>query len=513
MVAGIGYFREAVLAARFGLSTVMDAYFGAVFIPTIVYMVLVAGMLSPVFIPILLQENLQGNRDDLSETFSVITNFVLLLLVAIVCLAVVTAPKWLALLFPGFTKTTAGMTVNIIYIVFPSILFVALAGILASVLNAFHKFALAAIAPALSSLAVIIAALFAGGSRAIYIVSFATAAGFLMQMTLLIPAVGALGIRYRLTLKLRHPAIRQILRLGGPLFLYLVIANASAFIERNLASRLSLGAVSTITYAMRLFTVPSNFLAAPLAIVAYPQFAREAVIEGRGDLCNQLSRMFRLVVFIFLPVTMWIIVNALPVTRLLYERGQFTLEDSLVTSRVFMFYAMGVLPNAIAVILLRCFYAIQDTLTPLWVESLDLLFYGVSVLFMTRHFGIVGLAATRGLQFYCMATILTFVLWRKQKLLRLDFQVIQFVLLTVAASVAMSLASWGSLHFLQGAFDSGRTLVRLIVISTVLILSATIYLTAARLLKITEATRVLRAAVDLVRICSPLAQREVAMVK
>ncbi len=497
VVSVSGYLREATLAARFGLSTTMDAYFAAVFIPTMVYMTLIAGMLSPVFIPILLDDNGDNDpRGKLSETFSVITNLVLLFLATIVFAAMTTAFKWLPVLFPGFSPETTGVTLRLIYIIFPAILFVALAGILTATLNAFHKFALPAIAPALSSAAVVIAALVARGERAIFVVAIATAVGFLLQLLLLVPAIGSLGIRYRPMLSLRHPAIGKLVRLGGPLLLYLLAANATFFLERNLASRLSAGAVSTVTYAMRLFTVPANFMAAPLAIVAYPRFAREALRENRGDLGGQASRMFRLVLFIFLPVTIWTFLNALPLTRLLYERGHFRFEDSVLTARVLSLYGIGILPNAIAVILLPCFYAIQDTITPLWTECVDLLLYTAAAVFLMSHFGLAGLALGRGVQFYAFAVMLMFVL-RKRRLLQIDVNLLQFSARVGLASAAMAAVSWMVFYPLQALFDSGKTPLRLGVILAVMAASAVSFLAVARLLKLNEVEYMANAALDL----------------
>ncbi len=496
-VAVFGYLREAALAARFGLSTTMDAYFGAIFIPTMVYMVLIAGTLSPVFIPILMQENAVEDRARLSETFSVVTNFVLLLLSAIVGCALITAHKWLFLLFPGFSAETAAVTSRLIYVIFPSVLFVALAGILTAVLNGFHKFALAAFAPALSSITVIAAALLAHGSRAIYVVAIATAVGFLLQLLLLIPATVSLGIRYRLIVSFRHPAIGKLFRLGGPVFLYLAVSNGALFLERNLASSLSAGAVSTLTYAMRLFAVPSNFLAAPLAVVCYPLFALEAVRESHGDLRNQLSRTLRMVMFLFLPVTIWTILNALPVTRLIYERGQFRLQDSLVTARVLMLYGIGILPNAMAVILLRCFYAVQDTVTPLLAGTLDLVFYAAAATLLARHFGIEGLALARGMTFFLVTAILIFVLASRRSLLTIDVDLFRFVMRTAFASLVMAAVSWMSLRLLQSLFDSGNTALRLGIVSLVLFISGATFLIIARLVKLGEGTQILNTGLDL----------------
>jgi putative peptidoglycan lipid II flippase len=458
----------------------------------------VVGTLSPILISMMLQADGGGNLDKLSETFSVVTNFALLVVALVVSCAMLTARMWLVWLFPGFSEKTAALTVHLIYIIFPSILFLALAGILTAALNGYHKFALATAAPALSSLSIIATTLWVRGPRAIYLIGVATAVGFVLQMLVLLPATARLGIRYQLILRFRHPAIRRLLRLGSPLFLYLVVANLALLLERNLASRLAVGSVATLAYAMRLFTVPSNFLAAPLAIVAYPQFAREALRESRGNLENQVSRTFRLILCVFLPVTLWTLVTALPLTRILYERGQFQFHDSMLTARVFECYAIGILPNAVAVILLRCLYALQDTVTPLWAELVDLLFYVIAAPLLTRHFGIAGLAFSRGMSFFLVAAILLGVLWRRERLLRIDLDFLYFCFKIMVASTAMVIVSWLTLHILQTAFDGDSTILRLAILSIVLMTSAVTFLTVTRLLRLSEATEILSAALELI---------------
>jgi putative peptidoglycan lipid II flippase len=491
-VAGFGYLREAALAARFGLSPAMDAYFGAVFIPTMIYGVLIGGTLSPVFIPILLRADEAEGRAQLSETFSVVTNFALLFLGAIVCCAMLTTRLWLALLFPGFSPHTAAVTARLVYMIFPSLLFLAMAGILSSALNGFHKFAAAAFVPIVSSVTIIAAALLAHGDRAIYMVGIATGVGFVLQCLLLIPAIASLGIRYRLTFNFRHPAIRQLLRVGGPLFAYLAVANACLFLEKNLASHFSAGAVSTLAYAMKMFVLPANFLAAPLAIVFYTDFAREAGREGHGDLRNQVSRMLRVVVFVFLPITVWTVLNALPLTRLMYERGQFRVADSFATAGALSLYSIGILPNAIAVILLRCFYAVQDTVTPLLAEVIDVVFYAIVATVLTKHFGIRGLALTRGLSFSVVTVVLILVLSRKRKLLTINRELVSFALKTGLASVVMAIASVAAFHLLQPFFDAGKSPLRLVIVSIVFVISAAAFLGVARLLKLSEVADILK---------------------
>src|SRR5579864_21807 len=492
-VAVLGYVREATLAARFGVSSTMDAYFGAIFVPSNIYLILVVGTVSPILIPILLHANGE-DRSRTSESFSIVTNFVLILFAAVVICGLATARHWLVWLFPGFDATTQAISLRLIYIILPAVPVLALAGVVTAALNGFHRYSLAAFAPALSSLAVIATALMARGERAIYIVGLGTTIGFVLQFLVLIPAIRSLGIRYRPIFHLRHPTIIRLAQLGAPLLLYLVVANASLVIERNLASRLPAGALSSLTYAMRLFTVPSNFLAAPLVIVAYPYLAREALRKNYGELREELARILRFVVFLFAPVTVWLILNALPITRVLYERGHFVSADSSVVSHVFRLYAVGILPNAITVLLLRCFYAVEDTLTPLWVESIDLVYFTVCAPLLTHRFGISGLAITRGLTFVLVATILSFVLWRNKGLLTIDRDVLAFLIRTALATAGMAIVSWFGMQLFQSLFDRSGTLWRAGLVGIQIVLDAGIFLSIASLLKMHEANKFLRTA-------------------
>jgi len=243
LVSVVGYLREAALAARFGVSSTMDAYFGAIFIPNILYSILIAGTVSPILIRILVQEETAGDEARSSEAFSVVATFSLLVISLIICLALPGSRFWLAWLFPGFDSATLAVAARLVYIIFPSVMFLAVTGLLTAVLNGYNRFALVSIAPAFASTAVIVAAFFARGDRAVYVVGIATAVGFLLQCLVLVPAAASLGMRYRPIFNFRHPAIKRLLRLGIPLLLYLAVAGACSVMERNFASGFSTGDV------------------------------------------------------------------------------------------------------------------------------------------------------------------------------------------------------------------------------------------------------------------------------
>ena len=473
----------------------MDAYFAAIFIPNILYLVLIAGTLSPIFIPILLQENPETDPHSASITFSVMTNFALLTFVVVVLLGTLGARLWLPWLFPGFSPPTMELAVRLVYIVFPALPFLAAAGIFTAVLNGFHKFLLPASAPAVSSICVIAAALYFHGEWAIYSVAIATALGFVLQCMVLLPGTASLPITYHLTFNFRHPAVSKLLRLGIPLFLYLAVSSFSGVLERNFASRISAGALSTLTYALRLFTMPANFLAAPLAVVAYPAFAREAAREQRGELSGQVSKLFRLVIFVFLPATVWMVLNAPAVTRILYEHGRFSFSDAQITSHILSIYSLGIVPNAIAVVLLRCFFAIEDTMSPLLAEVANLGLFVILAGFLSSRFGITGLVTAKSMTYFFVAGILIFVLARRD-LLKVS-GIVLFLSRTTAAAAALGIVNWSIWRMAQPMFDSGNVLLKLAITSCGLAISAAIYLGAALLLQLGEARQIIHTVLDL----------------
>lgn len=195
-------------------------------------------------------------------------------------------------------------------------------------------------------------------------------------------------------------------------------------------------------------------------------------------------------IFLFLPVTLWTIINSLVVTRLLYEHGKFLSADSVITARVLAVYSVGILPNAIAMVLLRCFFAVEDTLTPLVAETLAFGSFVMSGPFFSRHYGIGGLVATRAAAFFLVTGILIYVLARRKALLNLNWDLMNFLVRATAASIGMGAISWLSLRLLTGTFDSGGIVVRLVLTMALMVISGAFYLLLAQLLKLDEARQI-----------------------
>ena len=469
----------------------MDAYFAAIFVPTIVYMVLIAGTLSPLFIPILLQADESGDRDKLSETFSVVTSFVLLFLIAIVSCAMITAHQWIALLFPGFSAPTIAVSVRLIYIIFPSVLFVALAGLLTAVLNGFHKFALAAFAPALSSMAVIAAVFLAHGEKAIYLVGIATAGGFSIAVLVASSGHGIPGHSLPAPAPLRPPcdcpacarrrAVASVFGGGQRLF----VSGAQSGFAACDRSSVNVDLRHAPVCGARKF--PSGALghcflsavrsrsgvrkARRLARPSLPHVPAGGVSVSSGDGLDhfQCSPDYPPSVRTR-PISAGRLSHNLASPDVLRHRnssqrnvGNFA---ALFLCRSGYGHTSGGGDHQPGVLRRGCYSA-------------------------DPPFRIAGLAGSRGLSFFLVTGILLFVLWRKKHLLTVDSKFLQFFLRTALACAAMTAANWISFRLLQSWFDSGKTPLRLGIICALVAISGSVFLGMARLLRLEEATHIL----------------------
>jgi putative peptidoglycan lipid II flippase len=486
VVALLGYVREGAFAARLAASAEMDAYVAAFFMPNALYLVVITGALAPAFIPIFM-EYAERDREEAWRVFSSVLNLVALTLMVVTAIGMATARWWMPAIFSGFSPHTLELSLRLTYIIFPAMVFLGLAGLVGALLNSLNHFVWPAASPACYSLFVIPVLLLARSNRGIYLVAVATALGLASQLLIQLSAARKLGVRYYPVFEFRSPAVIKLLKLGMPLLFYLLVAYASVVVERNLASRLWPGALSIINYASRIFVLPTNLLAAPLSIVFYPTFAREAARVNYGELREEILKASRAIIFVVLPAAVWMMVHSKPVTRLFYERGQFRLGDSLATAAFLTFYCLGALPTALATILLRGFYSVQDTLSPLEIETGSFVFYVVVAPFLTRQYGLQGLALARALSFLLVTVAMVVVLEKRMSLFARAGRLASHFGKVLVASLAIGIVTWLEFGFFEASFNRQHLPGRALIVGLLAISGGIVYLALSYWMRVEEA--------------------------
>jgi putative peptidoglycan lipid II flippase len=365
-IAGLA--REMIIGARFGTSAEMDAYLAAFRVPDLLFQLVAGGALGSAFIPVFTGCLTRRDLTGAWRVFSAVTNLVLIILTGLAVLAALAAP-WLVstILAPGFSPEQQTLTVSLMRWMLVSTIVFGVSGIVMGVLNSFQHFLLPALAPLIYNLSIIAAALFLAPSLGVYALVIGVVAGSLLHLDVQLFGLWWYGARYRATLGLRDPNVREVGRLMAPRVLGLAVVQINFWVNTLLASRLAVGSISALNYAWLLMLLPQGIVAQAAATAAFPTFA---ALEARGrhdELRHTVSSTLRGVLFLTIPAAAGLFVWRVPLIRLLLERGEFTARSTEMTAAALAFYAFGLIGHSVVEIVARAFYAVHDTRTPVAV--------------------------------------------------------------------------------------------------------------------------------------------------
>lgn len=367
----LGVVRMSTIAAVFGNSADVNAYFAAFRLPDTMFTLVSGGALASAFIPVF--AGLVEHRDERQawRVASSVLNAIAVSLGGLAAISFVFAPQLMAFLVgghgrgicSGFTPTQVGLTVHLTRIMLLQPIFLGMAAIVTSVLQTYHRFALTALAPLLYNLAVIVGALI-GRVVGIDALAWAVVVGAVLQLAVQVPGLYPEARRYAPRLQWGEPATREVLRLFIPRVAGLGAFQAMLFITLYLAARLPCGMVGAINYSWLLISFPVGALGTAAATAIFPTLSRLTATEDYRSVARTVNRSLRVVLFLAVPAAVGLIVLRRPIVNLLYARGEWTALATEQTAFALLFYALALAPLTAIEVLPRVFYAMRDTVAP-----------------------------------------------------------------------------------------------------------------------------------------------------
>jgi putative peptidoglycan lipid II flippase len=386
----LGVVREAVISYFFGASGLVSAFRVASIVPTMLYDLLIGGMLSAALVPVFSEVADREGKDALWALFSRVVSLVAAVLAATVLLIELLAPQVAWLLSGGFEPELQAAVTRMIRIITPALLFFGLSGIVTGLLYALKRFTYTALGAAVFNLGIIIAVPLLKGQIDIYSLAVGILVGAVLQLSIQIP--GLRGARLRFILDLSHPALRRIVVLYLPIAAGLIISNMQIAIDRRLASSLpGESIIAWMANATTLFQLPHGLVAVAIALAVLPTLSRLSAAGDQEGFHRTLGQGLRLVLVLILPATLGLLVLARPVVALLFEHGQFTAYDTFQTASALRCYLFGLVFASIDWQLNYAFYARQNTLIPALVGVFSVAVYLVVALLLKGPLGMLGL--------------------------------------------------------------------------------------------------------------------------
>ena len=403
-----GFGRVVALAYAFGFFRLADSYNLANTTPNIIYDLVLGGIMASFIVPVFVEHLTTRQDDDAWEAISVVFTTALLLLVGVTLLFVVIAPAVIHL-YSFRLKGPAGrdeqaVASALLRMFAPQILFYGMTALVAAVLNARHKFVLPMATPILNNLIVIGVLLLIPhmannldlhsvryDTGLLLFLGLGTTLGVAVQAVTLIPALRRAAPKLRFRWNLHHAVLRQVVRLSGWTFGY-VISNQVAFWIALVLANGTRGGVSAYSAAYIFFQLPYGILAVSILTALTPDLAERWSRHDMAGFHRRLGIGIRTGTLVLLPAAVGYIILARPLIALLLEHGHFTSANAHLTAGVLVWLAVGLPAFSLYLLFVRGYTSMQDTRTPFIINAGENIVLIVLDLILYPAIGVNGLA-------------------------------------------------------------------------------------------------------------------------
>lgn len=454
----VGFVRDLMTAYFLGAGPVADAFVVALKLPNFFRHVTAEGAFSVSFVP-LYSETLQKEGEDEAGKFAGQAFMTMAMALMIFTLTVMAAMPWVIYaIAPGFEAGTEqyDLAVSMSQITFPYLLLMSLAALVGGMLNAHDKFGPFAAASIFFNICQIGFMLIAD--------QFLTV-GHALSWAVTISGVIQLGWlccylrKYKIKLPLIRPRmtdkVRRLFKLMGPGVLGAGIIHVNLFADIMIASFLAAGSISALYYADRLFQLPLGVVGIAVGTALLPMLSKSLAAGEKEEARDLFNRALEYCLFFTMPAAVALTFVTHDIMTVLFERGEFTAEDTARAAPALACLAIG-LPAYVGVkIFSSAYWSQQNTKTPVKIAATMAIANIVVALILTRFMGVAGIALATGLAGWVQC----YFLWRglrRNDATTFDARLIRTVPRIVACSLIMGgcllLMAWAMRPWFDGDF-------------------------------------------------------------
>lgn len=512
-----GVLRDIAAAAALGFFIVADAYSLGNALPTIVYILVIGGALNAVFIPQLVRK-MKEHADDGKAYADRLITFVGTLLLTLSILAVIFAPLIVDLYTPAdYPPEDFDLAVAFARLCLPQIFFYGVYTLFSQVLNARGHFGAPMFAPiannivAIATFVLFIAV--AGTSAAadgalnsteILILGIGTTLGVVIQAVILIPVLARVGYQWRPRFDWRGSGLGKAGRLATWTIGLVLVNQATYVLITRFATQANVDALAagnvaagltTYQKAHLVFMLPHSVITVSVVTAMLPALSRIAASGRLDQVGRDVGSTMRLVAALVLPISAMLAVTGAGIAVLLFGYGAATPEQAALMGQIVSVFMIGLLPFTLFYVLLRGYYALEDTRTPFWITV------GFSVVLLALMIPLFGAASAGGAQVAVIAFSYSAAYWvgfvaawiiLQRKLGSTDAKrtIVTLLRMMIATLIALG-AMLATQVFLVTNVTGGGLTNRIGVLINVVVVIAVgclTYLIAARLLRIREIT-------------------------
>lgn len=464
-----GFMRTWAMGYALGLTALADSYDIANNLPNMVFELLAGGVLSSVFIPLFMERLKQDGEEDAWRFASYVLNIIVLVLGAIALIATIWPQPFVRSQTLTVSAEQARTAIWLFRFFAVQIVFYGAGLVFTGVLNSYRSFLAPALAPIFNNIVVTITLLgfyvpFRESDPKLALTGLAigTTLGVFTMAAIQVPAILKLGVKYTARIDWHHPGLRNVASKMLPILIYVVTNLIGVTFRTNFAVGTGPGGQAALRYAWQFYQLPYGIFAVALATAIFPELAERANASDLAGFKSMFARGFRATMVLIIPLGALLATLSTPVITL-YRAGRFTPDDVPIVAGVLACWALGLAFFAGYMFVLKSFYSLQDTRTPMLTNIattvLQIGLYGV----LTRGIGgwhgigIRGIPIADATYFAVHLATLLFILRRRVGPLE-GRSMARTISKVVAASVAGASVAWflvrmtGALGNVAGGF-------------------------------------------------------------
>ncbi|MFT5449762.1 MAG: putative peptidoglycan lipid II flippase [Gammaproteobacteria bacterium] len=392
----LGFARDVVIAGSFGAGAQADAFFVAFRIPNLFRRLFAEGAFSQAFVPVLSEQRSENGDDAVRDLAAHVAGALLCVLLLVTAIGILAAPVLVWVFAPGFHADgdKFELTVQMLRICFPYLLFISLTSLSAGILNTYGRFAVPAFTPVLLNICLIVATVSVAPHMSNPVIALAGGVfvSGVVQLLFQLPFLARIGMLFRPRLSLAHAGMRKVARLIVPALFGVSVAQLNILLNTLMASFLVAGSVSWLYYSDRIVEFPLGVFGIALATVILPSLSREHASGDPMVFSRTLDWALRLVCVLAAPATVGIAILAAPMLCTLFQYGAFSPRDVELSSMSLMAFALG-LPGFVGVkVLATGYFSRQDMRTPVRIAAMAVLTNLIISVLLVGPLAHVGLA-------------------------------------------------------------------------------------------------------------------------
>lgn len=367
----LGLVRDVVLLNVFGAGKDFDTFVVAFRIPNFFRRLFAEGAFSQAFIPVLTEYKTSRTHAEVQILISRVFGCLLTAMTLLTFVAMVAAPAIIYLYAPGFHNNSEkfDLAVDMFRLTIPYLMFMSLTAFASSILNSYGSFASPAFSPVLLNVAMIAGAWWLTPYMAepIMALGWAVVAAGILQLAIQIPELWKKNLLIPPKVDFKHEGVDRILKLMLPALFGVSVTQINLLLNTIWASFMQDGSVSWLYSAERMTELPLGLIGVAIGTVILPSLSARHAEQDQVKFKSMIDWAARIIMLVGIPASIALFMLSTPIIQALFQRGEFTVEDTHMTALALQCMSAGVISFMLIKVFAPGFYAQQDTKTPVRV--------------------------------------------------------------------------------------------------------------------------------------------------